>query len=284
MRKRANSRKNLVATAALAVVSLLAGAGCAGAGDAAAAHAAQGAAQQQGNEWRWRGSLSAGRAIEVKGVNGGIEAEPSSGGEVEVIAVKSARKSNPDDVRIEVIEHAEGVTVCAVYPTRDGDKPNVCAPGSGGRMSTRNNDVSVHFRVRVPAGVRFEGRTVNGEVKAEGLSADVVATTVNGSVRVKTTGLARAQTVNGSIRAWMGRADWSNELEFQTVNGTIDLSFPASLSADVHAETVNGEITSDFPLTVTGRFSKRRLDGTIGGGGRELRLQTVNGSVQIRRG
>ncbi|HYE16248.1 MAG TPA: DUF4097 family beta strand repeat-containing protein, partial [Pyrinomonadaceae bacterium] len=74
------------------------------------------------------------------------------------------------------------------------------------------------------------------------------------------------------------------ELEFQTVNGAIDLSFPASLSADVHAETVNGEITSDFPLTVTGRFSKRRLDGTIGGGGRELRLQTVNGSVQIRRG
>src|SRR5207248_8495410 len=45
-----------------------------------------------------------------------------------------------------------------------------------------NNDVKVDFEVQVPAGVEFNGQTVNGEMAAEGLEADVHASTVNGSV------------------------------------------------------------------------------------------------------
>jgi hypothetical protein len=251
--------------------------------DAPAAATLSAAQGEQGSEFRWHGALAAGRVIEIKGVNGSVEAVPSSGGEVEVVATKRARRSNPDDVRIEVVEHGDGVTICAVYPNTDGGQPNTCAPGRGGHMNVRDNDTSVNFTVRVPAGVRFAGRTVNGKVRAEGLSADVEATTVNGSINVSTTGLARADTVNGSITASMGRADWTGEMEFKTVNGTIDVSFPAGLSADVEAKTLNGEISSDFTMTVQGIISRRHVSGTIGGGGRELRLETVNGSVQIRR-
>ena len=122
-------------------------------------------------------------------------------------------------------------------------------------------------------------------VEAERLGADVDVKTVNGSINVSTAGLARAETVNGSITAVVGRADWPAGLQFKTVNGGIDLTLPASLSARVEAKTLNGEITSDFPLTVSGTFSRRRLSGTIGSGGddRKLILETVNGSVQIRR-
>jgi hypothetical protein len=247
------------------------------------AHASGSSPVAEQNEWRWHGALGAGRVIEIKGVNGSVEAEPSSGGEVEVVATKRARRSDPDDVRIEVVQHGDGVTICAVYPNVIRQEPNTCEPGDNGHMNVRDNDTNVNFVVRVPAGVRFTGHTVNGKVEADNMTADVEATTVNGSINVSTTGLARAQTVNGSITAVMGRADWSQELEFNTVNGGIDLSFPAGLSTEVEAKTLNGEITSDFPLTVTGRFSKRHLSGTIGSGGRELRLETVNGSVQIRR-
>jgi hypothetical protein len=282
-------KKGFVAAVAFAAVAQVAGACTSGAATVSKARAAapgaiaRGASAEPQNDFRWRGRLAAGRLVEIKGVNGRIDAEPSSSGEVEVSAEKSARRSDASSVRVEVVEHAEGVTICAVYPSSDSDKPNVCAPGGGGRMNVRNNDTQVEFKVRVPAGVRFAGRTVNGDVEAEGLGADVEATTVNGSVKVSTTGLARAMTVNGSINASMGRADWTDELTFHTVNGGIELSFPASLSASVEAETVNGDIESDFPMTVTGRFSKRHLTATIGGGGRELNLKTVNGSVQIRR-
>lgn len=234
-------------------------------------------------DFTWHGSIPQGRSIEIKGINGDVRAEPSGSNDVEVVAEKRARRDNPEDVRIQVVPHAGGVTICAVYPAREGAQPNECAPGEGGRMNVQNNDVTVRFVVRVPAGVNFVGRTVNGEVEATRLNGDVALNTVNGSVTFSTTGTGRASTVNGSIRGTMGRADWSESLDMSTVNGSITLTFPATLSADVRASTVNGDINTDFPMTVTGRVSRRRLEGTIGGGGRSLALESVNGSITLKR-
>jgi hypothetical protein len=231
----------------------------------------------------WHGQLGTGRTLEVKGVNGAIEAVGGSG-QAEVRAIKTARRSDPADVEIKVIEHADGVTICALYPTpSDSRRPNECQPGDGGRMNTRDNDVQVRFVVRVPAGVRLAAKTVNGGIEARRLEGDTQAHTVNGSIKVETTGRAEAQTVNGSIEVSMGRADWDGRNEFKTVNGAIHLDLPGDLSTEVNAKTVNGDIETDFPLTVKGRFSRRSLTGTIGGGGRELELETVNGGIRLSR-
>jgi hypothetical protein len=235
------------------------------------------------DDFRWQGRLAAGQAIEVKGVNGRIEARPASGPEVEVTAVKRGRRSDPASVEIKVVEHGGGVTICAVYPRPDGERPNECAPGQRGRTNTRDNDVAVDFTVRVPSGADFVGRTVNGDVVARGLPADAEAHTVNGSVEVEAGGHTLAGTVNGSIRARMGRADWTGEADFKTVNGSITLELPADAAADVVARTVNGAIDTDFPLAVSGRVSRRRLSGTIGGGGRRLSLETVNGAIHLQK-
>ena len=106
----------------------------------------------QAPEFRWHGSISSGNAIEIKGVNGGLRAEASGSNEVEVVAVKHAKRSNPEDVRIEVVPHAEGVTICAVYPSRAGERANQCAPGNEGRMNVQNNDVSVDSPYACPPG------------------------------------------------------------------------------------------------------------------------------------
>ena len=234
-------------------------------------------------DFQWHGAIPQGQAIEIKGVNGDVRAEPSGSNEVEVVAVKRARRDNPDSVRIEVVPHAGGVTICAVYPSRDGQKANECLPGNAGRMNVQNNDVSVRFTVRVPAGVALIGKTVNGEIEAMRLNGDVTLSTVNGSVDFSTTSGGRASTVNGSIHGAMGRADWSNTLEMATVNGSITLTLPPDLNTDVKATTVNGDISSDFPLTISGRVSRRKVEGTIGGGGRLLSLDSVNGSITLRK-
>ena len=234
-------------------------------------------------DFTWSGSIAQGRSIEIKGVNGDIRAEPSGSNQVEVVAVKRARRDDPESVRIDVVPHAGGVTICAVYPARSGARQNECAPGEGGRMNVQNNDVTVRFTIRVPAGVTFIGTTVNGEVEATRLNGDIVLTTVNGSATFSTTGSGRATTVNGSIRGEMGRADWSDTLSMTTVNGSITLTLPSSLNTEVRASTVNGDISADFPITVQGRVSRRRLDGTIGAGGRTLALESVNGSITLKR-
>jgi putative adhesin len=240
------------------------------------------ASPARAQDFRWHGSIAQGQAIEIKGVNGDIRAEASGSNEVEVVAEKHARHDDPASVQIQVVPHPGGVTICAVYPTPSGRQPNECAPGDGGRSNVQNNDVTVRFIVKVPAGVGFTGKTVNGEVSAERLNGDLALSTVNGSISFSTTGLARANTVNGSIKGEMGRADWTDRLSMATVNGGIALTLPASLSADLHAQTVNGDIDTDFPVTIT-KVDRRRVDGTIGGGGRSLSLESVNGSISIKR-
>jgi hypothetical protein len=239
------------------------------------------AAPAGAQDFEWRGRLDVGQTVEIKGVNGTINATSASSGDVEVTAAKSARHSNPAEVRIEVVRGADGVTICAVYPNTRDREANRCAAGDAGHMSTNNNDTQVHFEVRVPAGVNLTASTVNGEIKAESLQGDVNAHTVNGSVRVSTTGSAEATTVNGSVTAAMGRLDSRDGATFKTVNGDVTVNLPPGVDASVRADTLNGNVRSEFPITVQGSVSPRRLRGTIGNGGRELRLSTVNGSIRL---
>lgn len=237
-------------------------------------------------DFQWTGRLEMGQTLELKGINGDIRAELADGDEVVVVAHKFGRRDHEESVEIEVVEHDGGVTICAVYPSRRygrrHGRESVCAPGREGRLSSHDNDVQVNFEARIPAGINFVGKTVNGSVDAVSLDGDVFGYTVNGDVDIAATGVAEAQTVNGSIDVRMGRADWSGELEFQTVNGSITLRFPDTLTAELRGETLNGSIESDFPITIMGRFGPRRLSGVIGdGGGRLLNVETVNGSIRL---
>ncbi len=241
-----------------------------------------GALTLQAEDFRWEGKLAKGKTLEVKGINGGIEATGTSGDRVVVTAVKRGKRSQPKEVKIEVVEHGGGVTVCAVYPS-PSSKPNECVPGGGGRMGTKNNDVKVEFTVKVPDGVSFVGRTVNGGIEATSLSANAEAHTVNGSIKLATSGYGTAETVNGSIKASLGSADWTGDLEFETVNGGITVELPEGTGARVSARTVNGGIETDFPLTIMGKFGSKRISGTIGGGGRDLLLETVNGRIHLKK-
>jgi hypothetical protein len=246
----------------------------------AAAMAAQAplAAQEQ---FQWSGRVAEGRSIEIKGINGAINAVAAPGADVRVSATKSARRSDVSDVRIEVVEHGGGVTICAVYPSRAGRPANRCEPGEGRGGSVENNDVQVAWTVHVPRGVHFVGHTVNGSVEGADLPANAEGRTVNGSVKLTTAGIARANTVNGSVDVTMGRADWDGRLELETVNGGVTVRFRTPLNAEVTAGTVNGRIDTDLPIQVQGRVTPRRLTGTVGTGGRTLVLRSVNGAIRI---
>lgn len=247
--------------------------------------AAQGA--PQGQDFSWSGSLPAGRTIEVQAINGSISATPASGNTIEVTAQKRAgRGGDPANVEVRVDEDGSGVVICAVYLDRTVGEG--CSGNSRRRDRDADNDnsdnVSVHFLVRVPASIKFEGRIVNGDVSATGLVEDAEVSTVNGNVEVSTRGVAEASSVNGNVEASLGRSDWTGPLEFSSVNGEVTVTLPADASAEVRASTVNGGIETDFPLTITGRFGPRNMRGTIGDGGPVIEMSSVNGTVSLRKG
>jgi hypothetical protein len=258
-------------------------------------------AQSSPDPVRWRGTLAAGKTIEVIGVLGSIRAVPAEGREV-VVEARQLVRGATDTITFEVLPHADGVTICAKYPMRrigddeDGSGvriggdgrpgweggPDECEPGEVGNVNLRRNRTRVEWTVRVPAGVRFSGRTVDGDVEARDLRGDVDANTVSGDVDVSTTGVAEAATVSGDIRVAMG-SRWARPLDFRTVSGGIDVTFPPRLDGEVRASSFSGSITADFPLERSGRSfaGGGRASATLGKGGPTLYAQTLSGRIRF---
>ena len=237
----------------------------------------------QGPVFQWSGKLPADQILEIRNVNGNIDAAPASDDEIQVTAEKSGRDA--DKVRIEVVTSREGVTICAVYPPSIfGGSAGSCEPNKNYSSNVHGDDARVHFSVRLPKNLRFSGTTVNGSVTAEGLGRFVHAVSVNGSIRVSTSAWAQADTVNGSIKAIMGDAAWTGTLKIASVNGSVELEMPDDFNADVKCSSVNGRMNSEFPLTINNGFPVgHSARGTVGKGGRSLVIDTVNGNVDLKK-
>ena len=224
------------------------------------------------HHFHWQGRIPAGQSIEINSVYGSIHAEPACGDRAEVLAYRAGKAIDPSEVRVEMVQNPGGVTFIAHYP--DSPLDPTAMPAGAARID---------FTVRVPKGVRFIGRTVNGSVEARSLRSDAAAYTVNGNVLMSTEGEAQAETVNGSITATLGHAGAHKSLKFSTVNGAITLKVPAGVNASVHAKTKHGGISTDFRLPVTNQLAGGTVNGRLGKGGPELNVNTINGDIHLRR-
>lgn len=239
-----------------------------------------GAGREIGDEWKWSGRVTSSQQVWIRNTNGPVEVVQGTGDVLEVVAEKSWRHSGPEAVQLVPVTSDRGVTICAVWEARESN----CGAGGEYHLNhVQKNDVAVRFTVRLPRGVKVDVRTMNGEVVIDGAAAPVVANTLNGKITVHTSvGPVHATTVNGSIEAEMD-ALTGGDIELGTVNGTVTAVLPSSLNAVVDASTVNGRVETEFALQVLGKISPRHVRGTIGSGGMTLKLNTVNGSVLIRR-
>ncbi|HST58031.1 MAG TPA: hypothetical protein VLK84_05075, partial [Longimicrobium sp.] len=185
------------------------------AAQAPAARAIPAALQSGQEDFRWSGRIARGDEIEVRGLLGDVRAEPSSGDQVEVVGHRIG--GDGDQVRIEVVETDDGVTICAIYPRTGGSSSrddDPCNDGESGQMNLDKGGARIDFTVRVPAGVRLAARTVQGDIHATGLRGPVDATCVDGDVIVRLTG---------------------------------------DMGAEVNASTLAGNIQSDFALRMRGK-------------------------------
>jgi hypothetical protein len=77
------------------------------------------------------------------------------------------------------------------------------------------------------------------------------------------------------------------DLEFRTVSGDITLWLPADFSANVEFSSLSGDFDTDFDMDIQNERERRwvgsKVEGTIGGGGRDLSFNTVSGDVSLLR-
>jgi len=246
--------------------------------------------QGQNDTFEWSGRMTSGQTLEVKGIVGDIRTSLASGDQAEVVARKRGEEDDFFQVAIEMAEDGDRIIICAVYGEWNHGEGR-CHPDhehrgdDEGRHRNVDMDVEVDYEVRLPAGVDFDGAIVSGDIDADGLRSDISVHTVDGNISVVTTGRAWANTVSGDIEIEMG--DFSGgDLDFNTVSGDITLWLPVNFSADVDFNSLSGDFDTDFDMDVLSkedRWIGSRVEGTIGGGGRELSLNTVSGDVKVLR-
>jgi hypothetical protein len=237
-----------------------------------------------GDDFAWRGTVPAGQWLRIRNTNGSVLVERARGGEVEVTATTRGR-GRTERVNFAVVPGRGGTTICAL-----GRRGGACSADDyrygrtgwlRGLLSMRRT-AHVDIVVRLPDDVRIDASTVNGVLAVRSASSDVRAENVNGRVEIASTrGSVRAETVNGSIVARVGAA--GGDVDLETVNGSVAVIVPDALGAELDLETVNGSIRSDLPYNPNGRVDRRHVRATVGGGGRRIRAETVNGSVQLAR-
>lgn len=255
-------------------------------GTAHAVHRPRAAGDTVG-DFMWKGHVDAARWIRVRNLSGGIRVEPATGNEVVITGRKNWRHGDPNRVRITLQRTGPGdgdVLVCALWDDRSTCDESGYSSHSHHRWSG-DDDVAVDFTVQLPAGLNVLAETVNGDVDVAGATAQVDASSVNGGVEAATQGgPVRASSVNGDVRARMQSLADLSHLEYSSVNGSVTVTLPADLKADVDLETVNGSVRSAFPISVSGTMEPKHLHGTISGGGAHLHVETVNGSVELLKG
>jgi DUF4097 and DUF4098 domain-containing protein YvlB len=229
-------------------------------------------------ELNWSFELKEGGRISLENVNGEVEVTGASGNVVQITARKKAGSEEYlNNIEIIIEDSADLIRIETKHPNS----------GIKGMFNWGNdNNGSVHYILRVPESANLdEVESVNGNVNISGVSGVVKAGTVNGDVTA--TGLSsdvRLETVNGAVEATFVRFEGQQKATLDSVNGRLVVYLPADADASVKAETINGGIDgSDFGLKVDKGFVGRDLDGDIGGGSARLSLDTVNGSIKIRK-
>lgn len=134
-------------------------------------------------------------------------------------------------------------------------------------------------------GGRLTLAAVSGDVRAVGISGELVAHTVSGDIKVEASELSRLKlnTTNGDMQI-AATMDERARFSVETINGDIALQLNGGLNAKFDVQTFNGDIDNCFgPESIkTGRFTpERELRFTEGDGKAQVTIKTLNGDIEL---
>lgn len=227
------------------------------------------------SEWKKDFTLTAGGSLEIKNTNGVIEVDPSDGDKVSITAEKIAKAGTDAEAKqaAEAIEIREVVSGSSIVLDATVSRTGISI-GGGSRQ--------VKFHIRAPKGTVLILSNTNGNIDVRDMTGEVRLSTTNGRILGKNLeGTARAETTNGMIDMDFS-AIGTGGISAETTNGRVELTLAKSIKARVNGRVTNGAITTENLSLDTTENSRRRLTGTLNGGGPEIRLETTNGAVNVR--
>jgi hypothetical protein len=182
-------------------------------------------------------------------------------------------KERLDEAKIEVDSGKDYVSIRTKY--RDHDHTF--------NWGSHNNPASVEYTITVPRAANLdEIKLINGELDVAGMNGEVRASCINGKLEAHDlSGRAHLSTINGHLDVRFSQLA-HNAVELSSVNGSVELTIPSDSKAELEASTISGGISNDFGLHVNNhRFVGHDLRGELGTGGAHIKLENVNGGIEI---
>lgn len=209
--------------------------------------------------------------VSLENINGDVSIGVWDRDEVQVQAVKRASTQELlAKLNIEVEASGNAIEVETEYPSgRHG----------GGRMS-------VEFTLTVPRQATIDSvELVNGNLRILGVEGGAEVEMVNGDVHASgLAGSISVESVNGAVELHVPSLQPGDNISVEAVNGSIDLFLSAGANVDLDAETVNGKLSNNVGIEVhKGKYVGSSMRGTVGGGGAEVSLESVNARITVHQ-
>lgn len=214
-------------------------------------------------------NTSANPSVSVSNVSGNISVTGWAQSKVQIDIDKYGEKSSDIANSEIVIDHtSDDVSVKTQY-----------ARG----MNRRGGEV--YYTLHIPKDAQLKIENVSGGETIQGVAGTLDAQTVSGRITADSlTTDTKAQTTSGRISLEFATAPKNGTIKAQTVSGPITLIIPAGINADVETASVAGGFRSDFPSVLAKKQDVgSKASGTIGSGGTTIKLETVSGSIELRK-
>jgi DUF4097 and DUF4098 domain-containing protein YvlB len=122
----------------------------------------------------------------------------------------------------------------------------------------------------------------SGDLRGERLLGPVTISTRNRTIELDdVAGPLTVSNRNGAVSvttaAPLGPVNVTNQ------HGSVDLGLPEHAGFVLNAQTRNGELENDFGLESQSRDEQHWLSGTVGSGGPQVRVETSDGDVTVRK-
>jgi DUF4097 and DUF4098 domain-containing protein YvlB len=131
--------------------------------------------------------------------------------------------------------------------------------------------------------------SVSGRVQLDDINGDIETESVSGRLTMNNarSRFVRAETVSGRV-SYAGTFTPDGTYEFKSHSGSVYLTLPSDIGAQVRIETFSGTVDSDFPVTLQpntdGRSSNKRMEFRIGNGRSRIVAESFSGSIKLQRG
>src|SRR6266480_2581565 len=188
-------------------------------------------------------------------VSGGITVKAYDGKEVVVDARARNRESSRSDSNMKrILVSSTGLSV-------EEENNEV-------RISTDSYMRAVDLTISVPVHTSLKLSAVNsGDIVVTGVDGELDVNDVNGSVTLNNvSGSAVAHALNGRVLVTFTRVN-QKPMAFSSLNGDIDVTFPADLKANLSLKSDMGDVFSDFDVNMQAASTKPIVeDGGNSGG------------------